>query len=166
MEKLAPIKVHFPGYPFGGFGGSPLQQESDDVQPGSRIHLVFTASCEQAPEETGNAEDQNHFRIPDSHKHSSNGLLQTDINCKRDPAIFLGQGRIAAPLARSSRPRTTVSIPAVKAQGNGADPGGFVGHSYDSARKNCEFAEEKSGAGEGDRASETDPGDVRVLGVG
>jgi len=39
----------------------------------------------------------------------------------------------------------------VKASENGADPVRFVGHSYDSARKNCEFAEEKSGAGEGNR---------------
>lgn len=48
-KKIAPIKGHFPGDPFGGFGGSPLQQESDDVQPGSRIDLVFPVAREQVP---------------------------------------------------------------------------------------------------------------------
>jgi hypothetical protein len=39
----------------------------------------------------------------------------------------------------------------VKALENGADPGRFVGHSQDSGLENCEFAEEKIGAGEGNR---------------
>lgn len=63
-KKIAPIKGHFPGDPFGGFGGSPLQQESDDVQPGSRIDLVFTVAREQVPEEMANAVDQNP-QVPD-----------------------------------------------------------------------------------------------------
>jgi hypothetical protein len=42
-------------------------------------------------------------------------------------------------------------IPAVKTSRNRADRGGVVGHSQDSGLENCEFAEQKSGAGEGNR---------------
>jgi hypothetical protein len=35
--------------------------------------------------------------------------------------------------------------------GNLAESGDVVGHSQDSAWKNCEFAEQKDGAGEGNR---------------
>ncbi len=37
--------------------------------------------------------------------------------------------------------------------GNLAESGDVVGHSQDSARKNCEFAKEKIGAGEGNRTN-------------
>ena len=49
------------------------------------------------------------------------------------------------------RDRKKGEVLRLKTQGNGADPGGFVGHSQDSGLENCEFAEEKSGAGEGNR---------------
>ena len=41
-----------------------------------------------------------------------------------------------------------------------ADPGDVVGHSQDSGLENCEFAEEKSGAGEGNRTLIYEPSAV------
>jgi hypothetical protein len=44
--------------------------------------------------------------------------------------------------------------------GNLAESGSVAGHSQDSARKNCEFAEQKDGADEGNRTLIYEPSAV------
>ena len=56
--------------------------------------------------------------------------------------------------------RPSSAVLAMETYGNLAESGNVVGHSQDSGLEKCEFAEEKSGAGEGNRTLIYEPSAV------
>ena len=75
-----------------------------------------------------------------------NGIGVMDGSC-------VDEGQMEGKLESTTLSAASLSpIAGLNAQRNAVDPVRFVGQPQDSARKNCEFAEEKwSGAGEGNR---------------